>query len=227
MSASPKLVRRDGTPVAVPAIRPIKFGGLHLGADGLTVHGKPDFDDFRDAVKFADYAEKQAPFWKADLIEYGHSRADWAEQLSQVIDAEGLGLTKESADTYRAVSRAYPHEERVEGLHFGHHQAAMTLPPADRRAVLEKAKRDALSVTETRQLVRKRRKVRRVLTGQASELATAFDRVVEFAHTAADLCREIPKDDGKKTLKLIAQAHRALDDCETAFEKYRKLQGGK
>lgn len=208
---------------ATPGLPTIRFGGIHLTADGVTFHGKPDFGDYENAMRCAVYLEDKAPFWKADLLEYGHKRIDWAGFLDAVVDAGTF--TKSTISQYRYVARAVPAERRVEGLSFSHHEAVASLPGSDQRGYLERAKRDHLSVSALKQVVRKSKAVRRILKGQASELANAQDAVTIAAHDAAAACKEIAADDCKHAEKKLGAARRLLDTCELAVKTLRKAQG--
>lgn len=210
-------------PVAVPSVPVIRFGGFHLTSDGLQVHGRPEFGDYEAAMRCAVYLEDKAPFWKADLLEYGHTRTDWSGLLDAVVDAGTF--TKSTVSQYRYVARAVPPADRVEGLSFSHHEAVASLPSPDRRHYLEQAKREHLSVSSLKEIIRKEKRVRRVLKGQASAMAKAHDAVVDAAHAAALACQEIPRHDCAKAEKKLAEARRHLDRCETALRAYRKAGG--
>lgn len=212
---------QSGTVSALPVIT---FGVFNLTPTGLEVRGKgAEFDDWQSAMTTADYMAEKAPFWKADLLEYAHGREDWAELIDQVVDAGTF--TRASIAQYRSVAKRVPPEQRVEGLSFSHHEAVASLPVSDRQPILQQAKREHLSVSETRQLARKGRKIRRVLKGQAGELATLHGQLREAAHEAAEACREIPKQDGKHADKAIKRARRYLGECEEVAARLGKAQG--
>lgn len=232
MSTKPRLVKPAGkvsggglVPAAASTLPAIKFGGIHLTADGVQFHGKPEFGDYESAMRCAVYLEDKAPFWKADLLEYGHKRADWAGLIDAVVDAGTF--TKSTISQYRYVARAVPAEERVEGLSFSHHEAVAPLPSSDKRHYLAKAKREHLSVSALKQVIRREKPIKRVLKGQASEMAKAHDAVASAAYDAAAACREIPQHDCKDAEKKIKEARRYLDQCETAVERLRRVAGGK
>lgn len=210
--------------VAVRQPAPIKFGGIHLTADGVTFHGKPEFGDWSAALNAADYLEQRSPFWKARLFEYAYTRPDWEHLIDQVIDAERY--TKRTVDQMRYVARNVRPEEEVPGLSFSHHEAVAALPSGDKRHLLTKAKRDHLSVAELKTEVRRVRSVK-LLKGQASELEKASERVRAAAWDAALACREISHNECAKAEKKIAAARRALDHCEAAVKALRKAQGKK
>lgn len=225
---TPRLVKPSSvgvTPEVTPKAITIESesGGFHLTATGLVVKGKPEFGDWENALALAVHLEQRAPFWKADLLEYGHKRADWSGFLDAVIDAGTF--TKATIDQYRYVSRAVPKGNRVEGLSFSHHEAVASLPSEDQGAYLEEAKRGHLSVSALKLKIRKEKKIKRVASGQDKALAKAQRLVAEHAHEAAHLCRQIAAHDCGEAEKMLAKARRELDKAETAIETLRKAQG--
>lgn len=199
-------------------------GALLLTPSGLRVRKKPSYGSFENAMAAAVYMAEKAPFWKADLLEYAHKRPDWAGLIDQVIDAGTF--TKKTIDQYRYVARAVPVESRVEGLSFSHHEAVASVPDADdKKKLLEQAKREHLSVSDLKKVVRKQKKVKRVMSGQASSLSNLQHKIVEHAHEAAAFCREIPHQDCAQAEKMIEKARRELDRCEDAVAKFRTAQG--
>lgn len=226
----PVLVKPGGSlkEAAVLAGEPaIRFGGpkdaIHLTPKGVEILGTPEFGDYENAMQTAVYLADKAPFWKADLLAYAYRRKDWAGLIDAVIDAGTF--TKSTVDQYRSVANRVPPAERVEGVSFSHHEAVASLPSSDRKRLLERSKREHLSVSSLRQLARKERKVKRILKGQASELAKAHDAVSESAWNAREACASIPLHDCQHAEKKIKLARRFLDECEAALAKYRKAQG--
>lgn len=210
--------------VAVRQPRAIVYGAFRLTADGLVVHGKGEFGDWSDAVAATEYLETKSPWWLADLLEYAHKRPDWEGLIDSVIDAGTF--TKRTVEQKRWVSRNVPAEDRVEGLSFAHHEAVAALPSGDKKIFLKKAKTEHLSVAELKATVRKV-KHRKILRGQASELAVLQTKVADLAWDAVDACKAIAREDAKHAEKSIKLARRLLDECESAVTKLRKAQGKK
>lgn len=227
-TSKPRLVKPVKTSVEVEVSpRSIDFEGedgtIVLGTSGIVVRGKPEFGVADRALDFARYMEERAPFWKADLLEYMHGRADWLPFLEAVIDSGSF--TKATIDQYRYISRSVPKANRVEGLSLAFHGEVAALPADEQKPILEDAKSNHWSLSELRSKVRKRRKVKKLLRGQASDLAKAQDAVTEAAHEAAHLCREIPMHDCANSERLLAKARAQLEKVESAIEKYRRAQG--
>lgn len=222
----PTLVKRgrvEASPTATPSPSPIRFGGFSLGADGLTVSGKPDFGDFEKAMQAALYLDNHASWWVADLLEYGHNRADWEGLIDAVVDARSF--TASTVSQYRYVSRSVPAHERVPGLTMSHHEAVAALPSPDKRYYLEQAQRDHLSVSALKSVIRSERKTTKILKGQASELARAHADIATAAGEAQQACREIALQDAQHAEQKISEARNALDECEAAVATLRKAQG--
>ena len=226
MLSKPRLVKGGGGPLpATTSPQAITFGGLSLGADGLTVTGKPVFGDFEAAMRAALYLEHHAAWWIADLLEYGYGRADWEGLIDSVVDAKDFRAS--TVSQYRYVSRSVPAHERVEGLSFSHHEAVAALPTPDKRYYLEQAKREHLSVSALKQTIRSERTTTKILNGQASALAKAHAGIVVAAREAQDACREIPHQDAAHAEQKISEARNALDAAEEAVAALRKAQGKK
>lgn len=210
--------------VAVMQPKALTFGAFHLTIDGLRVHGKAELSDFVKALNTAVVLEQSAPFWKADLFAYAEKRKDWEGLLDSIIDSEKFALS--SVYEYRRVAKAIPPENRVDGVSFGHHQAVAALPVIDQQHLLKKAKSHHLSVSQLKHEARKLR-TRKILKGQAAELAKLETEARDHAWEAAAACRAIMRDDGKQAIQQIKIARRALDACEEAIGKLRKAQGRK
>lgn len=200
-------------------------GSIALTATGVSVKGTPEFGVYQQSMDLAIYFDAHAGIWKADLLEYGHKREDWAAQIEALIDAEKWTLA--TVKQYRWISRSVKPSNRIDGVSFAHLGAVASVPSEDQKPYLERAKREHLSVSALKSVIRKERKVRRVLSGQASDLAKAHDAVVHYAHDAAEVCREIPKHDCQHAEKFLTKARALLDRCEGAIERFRKAQGKK
>lgn len=225
----PRLVKPRGAMTVTPEVSPraISFasdeGGFALVESGVVITGKPAFGDWENALNLAVYLEERSPFWKADLLEYGHNRADWLPFIDAVVDASKF--TESTVRQYRHIAKAVPMAQRVEGVSFSHHAEVASLPAEDQTAYLQRAKRDHLSVSDLRATIAKERKVRRILSGQATALAKAQNAVIEHAHEAAALCRAIPHHDCHDAEKMLTKARRELERTEEALAKFRKAQG--
>ena len=224
-TSKPHLVTPSGRKApAVSASPVIHFGAVHLASSGVQLDGQPEFDDWKDAVLCAAYFEEKSPKWLAQLMLHGRDRSDWGDLIYSVLDAGRF--TKKSLGTYLSTAKKID-GDWVEGVSFSHHQAAVSLPAGERRKILNRAKREHLSVPETRALVRKERKVSRVLKGQSSELSKLQDVVTQHAVAAADHCKDIYRADCAKAEAAIKKARYELDGAEVALIKLRKGQGKK
>lgn len=135
----------------VPALRPIEIGHYTLTENGLDVDGKPTLEEHQGVGDFIRRAVKASGWWLADWINYGETREDWRKHLEAMVDAE---LVNEgTAKQYKRIVEKFPKKERVEGVAFGHHAvvARMELEPAQRKALLERAKLEGWTQQELRQ----------------------------------------------------------------------------
>lgn len=212
---------------ADPMPRAIRFGDLAdsfaLTATGVVVTGEPTYGDLEAALEFADEMEKRSPFWKGDLLNYAYSRVDWQGSIDAIVDR--WALTPETLDNYRSVAKRVPAERRVRELSYGHHEAIASKPEAEQAEYLARAQKEHLTVSKLKQVVSKEKRVRKILSGQASALAKAQNAVIEHAHEAAAHCRAIAHHDCHEGEKMIAKARRELDRAEEALLRFRKAQG--
>ncbi len=205
--------------VATP-IRVISFGGFQLTATGLAVRGRPAFEHFESAFEFALYAEERAGLWLADLLVYARSRPEWKELIGHLITAERL--TAATVSKYLSVGKKVPPERRVEGLGIGHVLEVTALRPSDQTEMLQAAKDGHWSTSKLRREVRRSRQTR-ILSGQASEVAAAQQKVREAAWEAREACTAITADDCQHAEVEIANARRHLDAAAEAVKAFRAL----
>uniref|UniRef100_A0A7C5REJ8 Uncharacterized protein n=1 Tax=Thermus caliditerrae TaxID=1330700 RepID=A0A7C5REJ8_9DEIN len=71
---------------------------------------------------------------------------------------EQLELDIKTLRNLGSICAAYPIEDRIPGLSLTHHRIAVSLPPAERRAVLMAAKENGWSTRELERRVRERKK---------------------------------------------------------------------
>lgn len=151
-----KAVIREGLP-------PFTIGGFVFSAKGVRPQGRPSFADYTGAMEFAKRAHRSSGWWLADLLRYGHERADWSERLSQAVDV--TGLSEKRLKNIRAVG-AIPVERRREGLEFSIHAEVAGMDPRDQVQWLERAETEGWTERELRLEIHASRR-RRVIAGQA------------------------------------------------------------
>lgn len=113
----------------------------------------PTLDKFGGSIAFALWAQRHSQFWVGDLIAQGE--AVFGDEIYQVIDDH---WSADLISRCAAVSIAVPRTSRVDGLGWSHHAQVCKMPIEDQRAMLLKAKQDALSSTAFRAVVRESRR---------------------------------------------------------------------
>lgn len=201
---------------------PIKIGGFHLSAQGMTVVGKPPLGDYESALVFAQKAHDCAGFWLADLLTYADSRPDWAGVVDSVIDSETL--TEATVKQYRYVARNVKAEQRMEGLSFAHHAEVASLPVGEQTRYLTEARGEGWSAAQLRREI-KRSKAGKVIQGQAEDIRSILSQVADAAWLAEQACHGIAHQDGRQASERIAEARKHLETCERHVAALQALIG--
>ncbi len=136
------------------AFQPFQIGLFTFTATGMEVTGRPSFAEYEAAGVFVKGAHQASGFWLSDYLRYGDSRSDWADRLSQVVDA--TGMSAKTLKNVRAVGAIAPSRRRdgSRGVEFGHHEAVAALSPDDQTRWLGKAEDGGWTVRELRNAIR-------------------------------------------------------------------------
>ncbi len=165
----------------VPAQRPIVLGVFTLTETGVDVHGTPTWTNYLGAFEFAKRAHRSSGFWLADLLRIGERRRDWADKLSQAVDA--TGLSKKRLENVRAVG-AIDKSRRRDDVEFALHEEVASLEPDEQTYWLEQCAVNGWDRRELRD-ARKHAQRKTVLNGQADTMWTV-DVTVEVHVEAQD-----------------------------------------
>ena len=149
----------------IPEVQPIKIGGFELTATGMTVKGQPSFEDYQGVGDFIQRAHQASGWWLVEWIAYGESRPDWADRLSQEIDAGTVN--ENTVRQYRYVGQHVPPSNRIDGVPFALHVEVASLPADQQVPWLEKAKGEGWSTRELRMEIRASQRAK-VISGQAA-----------------------------------------------------------
>lgn len=149
--------------VRIPEVKPIVLGCYTLTATGLSVKGRPSFDEHQGVGDFIQRAHKASGFWLADWLRIGDERQDWKDKIDQAIDS--TGLSEKRLKNVRAVG-AIEQSRRREGVEFGLHEEVAGMEPAEQTHYLEMAESQGWDRRELRQNVRADKRTR-VIEGQA------------------------------------------------------------
>lgn len=159
-----KIVKRSTTDP--DGVRPIVLGSFVLTATSVEVHGKPTWTEYQGAFAFAKRSHQASGFWLADLLRYGESRKDWAERLSQAVDA--TGMSAKTLRNVRAVGAIEPSRRR-DDVDFGLHEAVVALPPEDQTHWLDKAAAGGWTVRDLRHAIQRGKRTT-VIEGRADQM---------------------------------------------------------
>lgn len=149
--------------LAIPAARDLRLGKYTLTATGLTVSGRPSFEEHEAVGEFIKRTHHASGFWLADWLRYGESRADWQAKLDQAVDA--TGLTAKTLANVRAVAAIEPSRRR-DDVAFSLHAEVAGLAPSEQSRWLERAATEGWTQRELRQQIRAERRTK-VIEGQA------------------------------------------------------------
>lgn len=141
------------------------FECFEMLENGVTVHGEPSLSQYQSCVDFVERTHKASGWWLVDLIEYGDSRLDFKDMVDAILDHEAI--TESTKKQYRYLGKALPHDNRVEGVPFGHHQVVAGMEPEDQQEWLERSRERGWSQGDLRKEIRAAARTK-VITGQAT-----------------------------------------------------------
>jgi hypothetical protein len=133
-----------------PATTLTSVGPFRLTPNGMSVVGKPTFEEWETAIKITKSLGVSLMWIIGDLIVYGEER--FGEDYAQALDA--ADYSDETIRIAQRVAKRFPPSERVAALTFTHHQEVAALPPAPAREILRKAESHELSSRDVRKLAR-------------------------------------------------------------------------
>lgn len=102
---------------------------------GLTISGKPDYDQCSDLGEALRVVEHAAQFSVGDFVNYVEDA--FGEQASQIVDASNW--SESTLKVYRWVCKQVPMTVRLPELSFSHHQVVADLSPEDQQSWLLRA----------------------------------------------------------------------------------------
>lgn len=146
-------------------MKPIVLGEhFQLTDVGLRVRGRPTFEEWQGVGDALRYLADAAPYAIGEWLNYGESREDWRERLSQAMTV--TGYKKQTLLNLSSVVRRVPEENRRISPSPEHSAAVAPLPVAEQREWLERAASREMSIRDLRMEMRADRR-RGVIEGQA------------------------------------------------------------
>lgn len=143
---------------------PITIGKFTLHDTGVSIQGRPSFDEYAGVLEFCRRAHKAAGWWLVDLLRYGENRPDWKERLGQIIDA--TGYAEQTLKNLKYLGENLHPSCRRNDLDFSAHFEVAALPPPDQSQWLERAVAEGWTKRDLRLNIRAARR-RKVIDGQA------------------------------------------------------------
>jgi len=136
--------------LAVKQSGDIQVGKFTLSKIGIEVVAPPSFDEWQDAVAFAQRAESGVAWWIGDLLNYGE--AQFGEMYTQAMDATGLAYQTLADAKY--VARRVEFSVRTENLSFSHHKIVAAMDQKDQTRWLKKASANSWSSADLRKAIK-------------------------------------------------------------------------
>lgn len=123
-------------------------GPFQLTRTGVVMTEPPSFDEWSEAVTWAQAVEGSIQFWLGDLLELGE--ALFGEKYAQAI--EGTGYAEQTLKNATYVARSIPAERRRPPnlVPFAHHAEVAPLPPDEQEKWLQKCEEQHLTREELR-----------------------------------------------------------------------------
>lgn len=205
------------TPEQVEA--PFAIGCFQFHGTGVTVQGRPTFEETQGAFDFVTRAVKCSGFWMVDLINYIDGREDFGDRRDALISVE-TGLAEGTVKVYRSIGKRVPAVNRVEGVAFGHHAAVASLEAAEQVEWLRKSQDGGWTQAELKAEIRNSKRVK--LVNGASPAIQQLEVVLHVAVEAPTYTKAAIL--AKTEIKSLLKAHRSpmLLDVEVAIVKARK-----
>lgn len=121
----------------VTSLAPYRYGHFIFSPNGLTVEGKPKFEEWEEVGHMLAVQARGIQFMVGDWLNWGE--ANFGELAAQVIDARSWSPS--TVAVYRHVAGKVPAECRFldRGLDYAHHQAVAALAPKEQKKWLRQA----------------------------------------------------------------------------------------
>jgi hypothetical protein len=167
-----------------------------------------------------------------------HGNANMWEQADWLLAGDGFGLYKEAAEildftvgtcrVVACVAKAFPPAERDMRLRFGHHQAVASVEPTERRALLDRAVAEKLSVGKLRVAVRKLKALPSNADEPVSktarlaviiELNTWFRQATDIAFKLSFSVRKMTPEQREQVRQKLLESAAYITDMAATIEK--------
>lgn len=144
--------------------RPIELDGFKLRARSAVPVGRPKFEHWANAIRFAIATAESAPYWVGDLMRYAENRAEWADRMAQALDI--TGWSRQTILNYTSICNRVEEPERRLSPSVKHTDAVAALPREEQTKWLGKARDEGWNERELRVNIRASKRTK-VIEGQA------------------------------------------------------------
>jgi hypothetical protein len=133
----------------------LPVNGFRLMPTACLADGEPSYEAWALMLSQCEHAHRCLGWWLGDLLNYGEEA--YGERYVQAVQATGLAV--QTLMNYKAVAKAIPPAERVDGLSFSAHREVAFVDKEIRMRLLKSAKKQieqgqAPSETEIRYEIR-------------------------------------------------------------------------
>ncbi len=128
----------------------LQVGKFTLSKIGVAVEREPSFEEWQQAVEFAQRAESGIAWWIGDLMNYGEKR--YGETYTQAIESTGMAYQYLADAKY--VSSRIEISSRDENLSFKHHKTVAPLSHAEQKRWLRKASANSWTSSDLRKAIK-------------------------------------------------------------------------
>jgi N6-adenosine-specific RNA methylase IME4 len=151
------------------SVKPIEIGGFALRAHGaapISDKVKPTKQGWLAAASFAQAAERAAPYWVGDLMCWLEETSGWGDDTVESLMSE-LGLARQTLYNAKSLASKLGPKAREAAPSFSHARAVAALPPKKQLEVLERARDEELTASQTAKIAQRVMRPR-VVEGQAA-----------------------------------------------------------
>lgn len=120
--------------------------------EGVIVTGVPTYEEWERLFVHWAGVKETVDWILYDLLAVGEEH--YSDRVDQAISL--TGLSKKTIQNKTSVAKAFPPTTRIPGATFSHHAEVVSLPPDERRELLEQVVEEQITCEELRHIVRVR-----------------------------------------------------------------------
>jgi hypothetical protein len=179
--------------------RPIQLPGFCLRARKAEPIGRPTKEQWQVAFELAEAAEESSPYWVGDLALYADTRADWAEQLSQIVAPQKMA--RHTIENLKSISKRVGPRARALAPSRSHASEVAAMPAPDQERWLQRATDENWTQRELARAIKASQR-ETVLDGRARSMFTVDVTVqVEIEAGNKTMAEDLAWEDVKHSLR--------------------------